>query len=97
MYKIFSGFCCIANGIYVASGFGFASLDSGLMLSLGTPLLVILGFGAVTITLGLSLWKGLGNYLGFGGNPGVVAQEDIRLAIYTLLTIVTAEIVFSLR
>ena len=96
MFRLFSGFCCIANGIYISFGFGYPALDSGLMLSLGTPLLFILGFGVLTIPLGFYLWNGLGNHFGLGKNRGLVAQEDIRLSFCILLTIVIAEIVYSL-
>lgn len=94
-FKLFSGFCFIANGIYISFGFSFPSLDSGMMLAYGTPLFCIIGFGIVTIPLGLFLWNNLCSYFGFGKNVDVVPRKDILISFCLFLALILAEICYS--
>ena len=47
--RFFAGFCLVANGVYIAVGSFERIGDCAEMLRTGTPLWVMLAFGAVTV------------------------------------------------
>jgi hypothetical protein len=54
--RFFAGFCCIANGAYIGFGWIRRAGDAGDMLRLGTPIPVMIAFGAACTVLGLLCW-----------------------------------------
>lgn len=75
----FAGFCLIANGAYIAVGAWDRVGDCRDMLRAGTPLWLMILFGAVTVPWGLYIWHRLGPIGSFFcrslGGIGESAQE----------------------
>lgn len=90
--RFFAGFCLIANGAYISFGSFNQVGDCGEMLRTGTPIWAMLGYGVVTIPLGLFLWHGLGSLTHFLNNPSNVTP---RIA-YTLLGVLLVVVVMEL-
>jgi hypothetical protein len=80
--RFFAGFCCIANGAYIAYGVFDAIGDAGDMLRYGSSVWQLLLFGAVTIPIGFWLWNGQGKFFGLGTANGNV---DARITYGTLV------------
>jgi hypothetical protein len=66
MFKLFTGFCLIANGAYLGIGFFDAAGDAGDMIRLGTPAWLMMTFGVSAALLGLWLWHLASFRLGLG-------------------------------
>lgn len=62
--RFFAGFCCVANGAYLAVGSSDGIGDAGDLLKHGCPAPMLWGFGAILIPLGFALWNGLGPAFG---------------------------------
>ncbi len=62
--EIFSGFCLLANGVYVSAGSLGRVGDAGEMLKYGSPMWVLWAVGVPVAAGGLLQWHGLGP--GFG-------------------------------
>ena len=63
--RFFAGFCLVANGIYVGVGWAWRAGDTGEMLRLGTPLWLMIAFGAACIAGGFATWHTLGSVSDF--------------------------------
>jgi hypothetical protein len=91
----FAGFCCLANGLYLAAG-SFAGVgDAGDLMRHGAARWELWPFGLPVSLLGLWLWNGLGPQFGFG--PAGV-QVDSRVAVglgLALLVIAVLELLLS--
>ena len=59
--QFFAGFCLIANGVYLGVGWITRAGDAGDILNHGTPVWVLVAFGAVATAAGLYLWHRLGS------------------------------------
>lgn len=81
-----AGFCLIANGAYLGSGFWFPVGDAAELLQLGTPRWLLGAFGSAMIAAGLWFWNGLGPQFGLGRN----AIEPNPKAAFILSAIVMA-------
>lgn len=58
--QFWAGFCLIANGAYLGVGWTMRAGDAGDLLRHGTPVGVMVLFGAVAFSAGLALWHLLG-------------------------------------
>jgi hypothetical protein len=85
LVRFFAGFCCIANGAYIAGGSLDRLGDAGDLLRFGSPIWLLWLFGLVTIPLGLWLWHRQGPFFGLGPAKGRVS---IRAAYGTLAAVV---------
>ena len=85
LLRFFAGFCCIANGAYIAGGSFDRLGDAGDLLRLGSPVWVLWLFGLVTIPLGLWLWHRQGSHFGLGSAKGRVS---VRAAYATLISVI---------
>jgi hypothetical protein len=82
MLRFFAGFCLLGNGLYIGAA-SFARVgDCGDLLRHGAELWQLWLFGAVTASIGLALWHGLGAHFGLGSANGHV---DHRVAYATLI------------
>ena len=73
----FAGFCCLANGLYLAAG-SFAGVgDAGDLLRRGAARWELWLFGLPVSLLGLWLWNGLGPQFGFGVTRGRVDSRTV--------------------
>jgi hypothetical protein len=70
--RFFSGFCLLANGLYIGVGSFVGIGDCGEMLRHGSQQWQLLLFGAATAALGLWLWHGQGPHFGLGPAHGNV-------------------------
>jgi hypothetical protein len=78
--KFFAGFCCIANGAYLAGGAWMAAGDAGDLLMHGAQRWQLIAFGIPNIALGLWLWNGIGPNFGLGRQQGQVDKLATKLA-----------------
>ena len=97
MFRFWAGFCLIANGVYVACGPDQGGADSAVMMAYGSPRLLLLGFGLVTVPLGLYLWHRQGNYFGLGEANGKVDRQATLVAILLFIAIVGLELLIDSR
>jgi len=58
--RFFAGFCLIANGAYLGTGWTLMAGDAGDLVRLGPRPWHLVIFGVVTAGAGLYLWHGLG-------------------------------------
>ncbi len=93
--EFFAGYCLTANGAYIAIGSIDQVGDCAAMLQLGTPHWVLLGFGAVTIPLGLYIWHKLGSLRQFVQNPDVVSGRHAWVVATTAVGIICVEIIVT--
>jgi hypothetical protein len=85
LLAFFAGFCCLANGLYLAVG-SFAGIgDAGDLLRHGAAQWELLLFGIPFSLLGLWLWNGLGPNFGFGTQGKVDRSAAVCLAVAFLV------------
>ena len=82
LLRFFAGFCLIANGAYIGIGAFGGIGDAGDIRRHGSPVWLLVLFGAVTVPTGLWLWHGQGAHFGLGPARG---QVSARAAYGTLL------------
>ena len=93
--EFFTGFCCLANGLYLAAGSFGGVGDAGDLLRHGATRWQLWLFGLPVSILGLWLWNGLGPHFGFGSaNDKVESRGAIGLGL-VLLVIVVVELLLS--
>ena len=90
--RFFAGFCLIANGLYISIGSFSEVGDCGEMLRTGTPLWVMLCFGAITVPLGFLLWNALGSPWDFFNNPSAISPRTAYFAFGVLLLVFAVEL-----
>ena len=90
LLAFFAGFCCLANGLYLAIGSFAAIGDAGDLLRHGAPRWELIFFGVPFSVLGLWLWNGLGRHFGFGtaaGNVDRTAAAGLAIALFAVFVI----------
>lgn len=90
--RFFAGFCQIANGAYLAVGSFDHIGDAGDLLKHGSPIWTLWLFGAITITVGLRLWHGLGARFGFGPQGQPVGWRSVMVVVGLLILVVGLEV-----
>ena len=95
--RFFAGFCLITNGAYLAVGSIDRIGDAGDLLKHGSPNWMLWLFGAVTISIGLRLWHGLGQSFGLGPQPSSIRWPAALIVVGALLVTVTVETLLSGR
>lgn len=95
--RFFAGFCLIANGAYLAVGSFDGIGDAGDLLKHGSPVWMLWLFGAITISVGLRLWHGLGQSFGLGPQPTPIRWPAAMIVAGALLVTVTVEVLLSER
>lgn len=93
LFKFFAAFCLIANGGYIGFGPGRGELDTGVMVTLGTPRWIMVTFGLLAISAGLFLMNGEGRHFGLGEARGKVSRRAAVFSVLLLVAIVTTELV----
>jgi hypothetical protein len=60
LFRFFAGVCLIANGAYIGCDFSVTGpTDAGLLIEHGANRLILVLFGAISMSGGLFLWHGL--------------------------------------
>ncbi|MCP4639631.1 MAG: hypothetical protein GY851_04330 [bacterium] len=90
--RFFAGFCCLANGIYIAFGPSTTGMDTEIMLTLGCRRWQLVLFGVPAIALGLWLWNGTGRAFGIGRPGGYVNRNAVRVSAVLFAGIVVVEL-----
>lgn len=84
----FAGFCCIANGAYLAAGSFVGGAndadDAHELLRHGAQRWQLIAFGFVASAIGVSLWHGLGNSFGLGDSPSAIESKAVAAAVIVL-------------
>ena len=91
----FAGFCLLANGAYIAFGSFDRVGDCGVMLQHGSPLWLLLVFGAFTISLGFYAWHCLGSVKHFLSDPTRVNPTIAYTLAIAVVLVLVLELMFS--
>ena len=89
LLRFFSGFCLLANGLYIAVGSFERIGDSGEMLRNGSQPWQLWLFGAITAPAGLWLWHGQGPHFGLGPAKGHVIPR-VAYASFVVFVVLLA-------
>jgi hypothetical protein len=84
LIAFFAGFCCLANGLYLAAGSFVGAGDAGDLLRHGAASWQLILVGLPLSAVGLWLWDGLGPSFGYGP---AAKSIDRRLTIKLALAI----------
>ena len=93
----FAGFCLLANGAYIAFGTFDRVGDCGVMLRHGSPLWLLIGFGAIAVLVGFYLWHRLGTIKEFISDPSLVNPVMAYTLLVGLVLTLAVEFAFSPR
>jgi len=87
--RFFTGFCLIANGLYIGVGSFDNVGDCGEMLNHGSSRWQLWLFGAITAPTGLWLWHRQGPHFGLGDSKGRVDHHTVfaTFVAFVLLSI----------
>ena len=102
LFRFFAGFCLVANGVYIGSGW-FESMrtqfaaDSSVILMNGSPLFTLAVFGLVTIPLGFFLWHRQGRHFGFSVAEGRVNPGAVAASVILFLAVILIEVIVNSR
>jgi hypothetical protein len=97
LIRFFAGFCCIANGAYIAGGSLDRLGDAGDLLRHGSPISLLWLFGLTTILLGLWLWHRQGQHFGLGPARGKVSVRAAYGTLVAVVMVMILEFLFSFR
>ncbi len=94
--RFFAGFCLIANGAYISIGSWDGVGDCGQMLRCGTPVWMLVTFGAITVPGGLMIWHRLGSVRQYFAAETTVTLRMVSSTVIALSLLLLAEfILFS--
>jgi len=62
----FSGFCLVANGIYLAAGVTMTAGDTADLIARGVPIAVLVATGTILTVCGFTVWHHNGRWAGLG-------------------------------
>ncbi len=57
--KFFTGFCLIANGVYMATGWAWRNTDAGDLVRMNVPRAVLIAYGVASAAFGIAIWHRL--------------------------------------
>ena len=89
--RFFAGFCLIANGCYLGVGVFFKAGDCHDLLRHGSEPWQLIGFGIISVPMGLAMWHGLGSSFNLGPNREPIHPEHVAVLILGTMTAWTAE------
>jgi hypothetical protein len=95
LWRFFTGFCLIANGLYLAVGSFDRVGDAGDLLRHGASAWQLWLFGVATVPAGLWLWHGQGRHFGLGQNALPVSSRAAISTASLLALIVVLELLLS--
>lgn len=92
LLRFFTGFCLVANGVYIGTGAFMPVGDADDLLCFGARAWQLAAFGLVTVPAGFALWHGLGKHFGLGEAQGEVSQTAAWVMAAVLAAIVVVEV-----
>jgi Peptidase M50B-like len=95
LLRFFAGFCLIANGAYIGIGAFDGIGDAGDMRRHGSPVWLLVLFGAVTLPAGLRLWHGQGSHFGLGPAHGQVSARAAYGTLFCSVLLVLVEFLYG--
>jgi hypothetical protein len=97
LVRFFAGFCLIANGAYIGTGWIDRIGDCSEMILAGTPIWLMVAFGVVALSSGLWIWHQLGSLKQFIANPARVTARRAYAALGLATAVFAATMLFSPR
>jgi Peptidase M50B-like len=97
IWRFFTGFCLIANGLYIAVGSFDRVGDAGDLLRHGASAWQLWLFGIATVPVGVWLWHGQGKHFGLGKDAHPVSTRTAFTTVTLLALVVILEVVLSPR
>jgi hypothetical protein len=98
LFRFFAGFCLVANGIYIGTGWLLADgADPWVMRENGSPVWLLEGFGLLTLPPGLWLWHRQGRHFGLGDAQGQVSAKAAAVSAALLAALVGVELLRAAR
>lgn len=98
LFRFFAGFCLVANGVYIGTGWLFANgADPGVMTQNGSPTWLLLAFGLLTFPAGLYLWHRQGHHFGLAEANGHVSNLAAAISAALLVGLVAFELIRNQR
>jgi hypothetical protein len=94
LFRFFSGFCLIANGLYLLVDSFVQGGDGGTLIRFGASQWELLLFSVFTTPLGFWLWHGLGPHFGLGVARGSVSRGAVVASVWLLVVTVVTELAF---
>lgn len=95
VWRFFTGFCLIANGLYLAVGSFDRVGDAGDLLRHGAAPWQLWLFGLLTVPFGFALWHGQGRYFGLGKDAQPVSRRAAAITALLLTLVVVFELLLS--
>jgi len=92
LFGFFSGFCLVANGVYLGYGSFHGIGDAGDLVADGSPQWLLVVFGLVTVALGSLQWHALGPRFGYRD----ANDAEIRRAALASAALLAAVIILEL-
>jgi hypothetical protein len=98
LFRFFAGFCLVANGVYIGTGWLFANgADPGVMIEHGSPKWLLVVFGLLTFPTGLYLWHRQGHHFGLAEANGKVSNWASAISAALLVVLVVFELIRNQR
>ena len=91
----FTGFCLVANGIYLAAGAFDSFGDGGDILRYGGTRIQLIIFGLIGVPSGLFLWHTVSTHFGFGDRKGMVENSHCIACVLILGFVVLIEVALA--
>ena len=91
LVSFFAGFCCVANGAYLAAGSLVMVGDAADLMRVGVPPWFLVSIGLPLCGIGLYLWNGLGKHFGLGADAGEVNANAAATLLIILVVVVVVE------
>jgi len=95
--RFFTGFCLVANGVYLGMGSWTGDGDAGDLIGAGAQVWHLVVFGVGAVAAGCWLWHGLGPSFGFRGNLERMTTRSVVIAATVLAVTVGLELILSPR
>jgi hypothetical protein len=98
LFRFFAGFCLVANGVYIGTGWLIANgADPEVMIEHGSPTWLLVVFGLLTFPAGLYLWHRQGHHFGLGEANGHVSKSAAAISAALLIVLVAFELIRNQR
>lgn len=89
--RFLAAFCLVANGAYIGADAFYQNGDGWVMAFFGTPVWVMVLFGAATFAPGFWLWHRQGRHFGLGAARGRASRADAVAVFIALVVVVFLE------